>query len=120
MQLPTLADDLSTFASFVDKGALYSDFIAQLNRDISRAGVALHVADFPVLSLNEVVKEIELALRLSIQKSHLSIQQLLYVIDIDENQSKQLSMTAEDPVQAIALLIVKRILQKVITRKLYS
>lgn len=120
MRLPALSDELSKFEIFARSETIYAEFIEQLNKDLSRAGTEIRVPDAPQRTLNEIIPEIETAINQSIQKTQLSLHHLLYMIDINEAQAKQVGMTESNPVRAIALLIVKRILQKVIVRKLFG
>lgn len=106
----------------LQKPDLFEKFKTQLHKDYEMCGLA-DVA--PVLSSNnlEHVYHQVLSSILLIEKKDASVlQNLLYRIDVTENQIRNEAIQNEDKnfQQILSELIIKRILQKVILKQQYS
>jgi hypothetical protein len=104
----------------LQKPDLFAKFRIQVQRDFELAGLSEH---FPVMESNNLAA-LKNAFLNSILKLELgnALKTLLYRIDITELQIKQASQKNKDLTlqQILAELMIKRILQKVILKELYS
>lgn len=114
--------ELKTFDELMDKAnqlELYSQLILQLNKDLALANVNLEfVADVLPTSLKFLLHEQVYKL---IQEKFMDYLNLLYIIDVSEEQIKQLD--GNDTLQLsenVAFLILKREWQKVYYRNKFS
>jgi hypothetical protein len=104
----------------LQKPDLFTKFRIQVQRDFELAGL---LEQLPVMESNNLVT-LQNAFLNSILKLELgnALKTLLYRIDITELQIKQASQKNTDMTlqQILAELMIKRILQKVILKELYS
>lgn len=106
----------------LNKAELFQKFMAQLHKDYEMCGVEHFL---PVIT-NHDLHDIHVAMTRSVDEmsrsTSSSFLNFLYRIDISESQiQKAISAQAQsDPHAVIAELIIKRILQKVILKQLYS
>lgn len=104
----------------LEKPGLFEKFKAQVHRDFELAGVAEFL---PVIGSNNLshLKEVFFDSVLKLEMGN-ALKNLLYRIDITELQIKQASQKApETPLQQLlAELMIKRILQKVVLKEMYS
>lgn len=102
------------------KPDLFQKFKTQVYKDFELSGVLEYLPDLDSNNLNQLKQEF----LNSIMKLEMSnaLKNLLYRIDITELQIKQASQKNEQlPLQQIlAELMIKRILQKVVLKDLYS
>lgn len=104
----------------LEKPGLFEKFKAQVYKDFELAGALDHL---PLIKSNDLA-HLKEAFLYSITRLELSnaLKVLLYRIDITEIQIKQATQkTPEIPLQKLlAELMIKRILQKVVLKELYS
>ena len=104
----------------LEKPSLFDKFKIQTHKDYEMSGVLEHM---PIITSNNLNKLKE-GFYNSVLKLELSdaLKNLLYRIDITELQIKQACVkNPETPLQHIlAELMIKRILQKVVLKELYS
>lgn len=85
------------------------------NKDV---GLSLSLATVP--DYTEFVKELSRAIEFLIEKDFEKLMQILYRIDVSESKVKRAFGLEQDVAQHIALLIIEREEQKVITRAKYK
>lgn len=104
----------------IEKPGLFEKFKAQVYRDFDLAGV---VEFLPLIESNNLshLKEVFFDAILKLEMGN-ALKNLLYRIDITELQIKRASQNSpENPLQQVlAELMIKRILQKVVLKELYS
>ncbi|MES2515536.1 MAG: hypothetical protein V4580_15380 [Bacteroidota bacterium] len=104
----------------LQKPDLFAKFKLQVQRDFELAGLS---EQLPVIESNNLTT-LKIAFLDSILKLEIgnALKTLLYRIDITELQIKQASQKNQDMTlqQILAELMIKRILQKVILKELYS
>ena len=112
-----LPDTLTALA----KPDLFEAFKAQLKKDFEMCAIDSDFvsglnSDYGLL-LQTLAKEVE-----KIMKASTKLSDLLYRIDISENQLKKLSKEKSDSdlSDVVAELVIKRELQKVVIRKMYK
>lgn len=117
MELPQLyASSEQINPYFTDKGLL-RELILQLNKDFSSAGVPLKLLLGRKYNFEELCLEIVHAFEVLPMQT---IFNLLYRVDVSETQLKRGMPTNGIDFDLLVQLIVKRELQKVVIRKLYS
>ena len=98
---------------------IFELFKIQLKKDFESSGISAEFCDRLPKNLDDLVNTISRSLR----NNAASVANLLYRVDISENVLKktlQNEEAAQDFESVLALLIVKRILQKVVIRRNYS
>lgn len=85
------------------------------NKDV---GLSLSLTTVP--DYTEFVKELARAIEFLIEKDFEKLMQILYRIDVSESKVKEAFGLEQDVAQQIALLIIEREEQKVITRAKYK
>ena len=104
----------------LEKPGLFEKFKTQVYKDFELSGAAEHV---PLIQSNNLshIQEAFLQSIISLELSN-ALKVLLYRIDITELQIKQATQKAPDRSlqQVLAELMIKRILQKVVLKELYS
>jgi hypothetical protein len=117
LELPQIyasAEQVSPY--FTDK-SLLRELILQLNKDFRSAGIPIKLLLTKKYSYEDLCQTIKLAFDdLPLQ----SIFNLLYRVDVSETQLKKGMPTNGVDADLMVQLIVKRELQKVVIRKLYS
>jgi hypothetical protein len=101
---------------------LFEKFKTQLHRDFELCGFADVAPKLSSNNLEHVFQEVLKSVMIIEKKDSSSIQNLLYRIDVTELQIKKESSDHPEKnfQQILGELIVKRILQKVILKDLYS
>jgi hypothetical protein len=117
INLPSLSSGIDVFENFIQSKSILRLLIEQIKKDHQSAGIPIKIL------LNTKYSFIELS-DLLVQKyltvSPTQLSQLLYRVDISENQLvKQMNSPGLD-LKVIAEMIIKRELQKVILRLKYS
>jgi hypothetical protein len=120
MHLPALNEGAEAFLPFFNKKEIYAAFILQLNKDLQRAAINLEFSENRFYDLSMLCELIAGGLEAAIKRSDFNLQQAFYIIDIDENKAKALLSNDENTYKSLSFLIVKRILQKIILRKVFS
>jgi endonuclease III-like uncharacterized protein len=120
MHLPSLNEGVEAFLPFFNKKEIFTAFILQLNKDLQRAAINLEFSENRLYDLNMLCELIAGALEAAVKRSDFNLQQAFYIIDIDENTAKELLSNDENTYKSLSFLIVKRILQKIILRKVFS
>lgn len=99
---------------------LATKFLAQLRKDFDACGMVDFFNEiFVPLDYTLLVDTLEKALMVLEKQGFNAYQQLFYRVDLPEKQIAKLSLT-DNKNKAIAELIIKRILQKVILKIQYS
>lgn len=101
---------------------LFEAFKSQLAKDVEQSNCP---ADFVALlkpDYNSILEKISNELQRNEKRSDFNVMQLLYRVDISEAQLKRYlnEVKNESHYNVIAELIIKRVLQKVVTRQLYK
>ncbi len=101
---------------------LFEKFKTQLNRDFELCGLLDYSPKLVSNHIEHVLDEVLNAVILIEKKDTSSIQNLLYRIDITENQIKREfhDNSEKNFQQILAQLIIKRVLQKIILKQKYS
>ncbi len=101
---------------------LQEKFKVQLLKDFATCNVEEYLQPITDFSLEAVQLNISAALQQILDKSFSNYQQLLYIIDISERHLKEKTKEQTDRSNndVLADLIIKRILQKIVLKKIYS
>ena len=104
----------------LQKPGLFEKFKAQVYKDFELAGVLDYLPAIESNNLEQLMQEFHNSI-LKLEMSN-ALKILLYRIDITELQIKQASQQQQQtPIQQLlAELMIKRILQKVVLKELYS
>lgn len=82
--------------------------------------VGLSLSPSTISTQDEFVKELARAIQYLIDADFEKLMHILYRIDVSENKVKQVFGLEQDVATQIALLIIEREKQKVITREFYK
>jgi uncharacterized protein YlaN (UPF0358 family) len=82
--------------------------------------VGLSLSPAIITNHDDLLKELSRAIEYLIEKDFEKLMHILYRIDVSENKVKQVFGLEQDVAQQIALLIIDREEQKVITRAKYK
>lgn len=105
----------------LQKPDLFEKFKIQLNRDFELSGLIEYAPKILSNDIDHVYDAVLDAVLLVERKDSNSIMTLLYRIDITEQQLKKASGESSNNLkQAMAQLIIKRVLQKVIIKEQFS
>ena len=96
-----------------------ADNLAQV-LEMTNKDVGLYLSPASIPNYKELVKELAIAVQYLIDKDFEKLLHILYRIDVSENKVKQVFGLEQDVAQQIALLIIEREKQKVITRAKYK
>ncbi len=94
---------------------LLNKFNAQLIKDFERGGLENYLKPLISFNYSDIQQQLVATLSTILAKESSKYKQLLYIIDLPENKS----VNPEDT-SIISDLIIKRILQKVILKLIYS
>jgi len=102
--------------------SLLAKFKEQLLKDFEMSNVQMYLDPVDDLSYEAIHLNVSRALNKIIEKAHSNFQQLLYRIDISEKQYQDAVREHRDADKnsVLADLIIKRVLQKVILKLIYS
>ena len=89
--------------------------VEMTNKDV---GLSLSPSSIP--TMDELVKELTRAIEYLIEKDFEKLMHILYRIDVSEAKVKEVFGLEQDVAEQIALLIIKREQQKIITREKYK
>ena len=110
---------LEQYTQFTSNPGFWKDVLVQLNKDLG-AEDAIKVAD-EMMKGDNVAEFIVLLLEKYLPEITPEISEILYRIDVNENQVASLkSMPSDIYYRCLGEIVLKRIVQKVITRKMYS
>ncbi|MDZ4665732.1 MAG: hypothetical protein SGJ15_12700 [Bacteroidota bacterium] len=107
---------------------LFDAFKQQLKKDLSECGCENDFIDGLAADLNPIKQSLITVLKAHQKKAGFNIQQLLYRVDINEKQLSvrlQKNLPAdkdgkeEDYISVVSELIIKRIFQKVVLKKIF-
>ena len=114
-KLPTIISQLSS-------KYLFDAFKTQLIRDFEKSNFSTDFVAALEPNYNVIHEKIADQLQRSEKKTGFTVMQLLYRIDISEAQLKKHlnEKGSENPFNVIAELIIKRVLQKVVTKQYYK
>ena len=117
MELPAEYNELANKG--ISQEELLDKFKLQLEKDLNMSHTAFHVGALNDLSLNALTHQLSEALQRMPQGS---FQELLYRVDLNEHQlfAKTKENKETNPHEVIAQQIIKRVLQKVIFKLIYS
>ena len=87
--------------------------------EMTNKDVGLSLSPTSILDYNELVKELTRAIEYLIEKDFEKLMHILYRIDVSESKVKQVFGLEQDVAKQIAMLIIEREKQKVITRAKY-
>lgn len=117
MELPKLYASSEQISPYFNNKGLLRELILQLNKDFRSAGIPLKLLLGKGYSFEELCHDITQAFEsLPMQ----TIFNLLYRVDVSEDQLKRGMPTNGVDSDLLVQLIVKRELQKVVIRKIYS
>lgn len=88
--------------------------------EMTNKDVGLSLSPTSIPDYNELVKELARAIEYLIEKDFEKLMHILYRIDVSETKVKAAFGLEQDVAQQIALLIIEREEQKVITREKYK
>lgn len=117
MQLPKVTNTAELIIK-INQTELYRNLVLQLNKDFNLVGVSVEFYDneSPKVLFNQLKEVISILL----QKSFDDFLNILYRIDINENQIKKvIDNMSEDVEEQISFIILKRVWQKVWFKKFY-
>ena len=110
---------LAQYTQFTSNPGFWKDVLIQLNKDLGSED-AIKVAD-EMLKEENVAELIVLSLEKYLPEITPEISEILYRIDVNESQVASLkSMPSDIYYRCLGEIVLKRIIQKVITRKMYS
>jgi hypothetical protein len=113
----TLADPAPAYQEIIHGKDYLRQLILQLRKDFQSAGIPVKLYLNHPYTFDELVKLIQTAIESATTQQ---VFHLLYRIDISEEQLKKEMKSPGIDLELIAMLIVKRELQKVVLRMLYS
>jgi hypothetical protein len=117
LELPQIHATADQINPYFSEKSLLRELILQLKKDFSSAGIPIKLLLSRKYSYAELCETIKLAFdNLPLQ----TIFNLLYRVDVSESQLRKGMPTNGVDVDLLVQLIVKRELQKVVIRKLYS
>jgi hypothetical protein len=117
MELPKLTDSKEVLAEYISSKELLKTLILQIRKDFETAGIPIKLSlskKYNFAQLADAVAE-----NLSARSSH-QLSNLLYRVDVSEKQLHEAMPTPGIDLQLFSEVIIKRELQKVVLRKLYS
>lgn len=119
MALPV---DISYPEQFRIDQSLAVETITQIQRDFERNGLEINLPETPTPSFELLCERLGDIIDWLLQKDHSRFMQLLYRIDLNEQQIKQaLDLNQDQSVaERLAVLIVRREAQKVLLRRYFS
>jgi hypothetical protein len=110
---------LEQYRQYIAQPDFWKETLAQLNKDLGRED-AIKVAP-ELLSGDNVAELVVLALQKYLPEITPQLSEILYRIDIGEKQVESLrDMPVDIYYRCLGEIILKRIIQKVITRKAFS
>lgn len=94
----------------------------QFCKDLGVQGLEIMYSGEPSKALQEFADQAEPYVKELFDKDHEKLSQFLYRVDVNEKELKEVldSSVAAELMRSITLLIIRRCLQKAITRKLYK
>ena len=97
----------------LSKENIHKLFVQQIAQDFSRCSIEIDSSQLEILF---DAMELNTTIALAIQKHHNKLDQILYIIDVPEKYTLKLDKEKPNFLQDLAMLILKRVLQKVLTR----
>ena len=115
-------EDLPTIRDQISRKDLFDAFKEQLAKDFEQSNCSSQFAESLQPNYDDILNRIQQELQINERRSDFNLMQLLYRIDINEMQLKKYlgENSARIHYYVIADLIIKRTLQKVMTRKYYK
>ena len=117
LRIPQLQDQSSLLEPYFVQKDLLRDLILQLKKDFNSAGVPVKLLLTRKYTFDELCETLQLAFR---DKTAQQLFNVLYRIDVSEKQLYEGMPTPGIDDRLFAEIIIKRELQKVVLRKLYS
>ena len=117
LRIPQLQDQSSLLEPYFGQKDLLRDLILQLKKDFNSAGVPVKLLLTRKYTFDELCETLQLSFR---DKTAQQLFNVLYRIDVSEKQLYEGMPTPGIDVRLFAEIIIKRELQKVVLRKLYS
>lgn len=117
MNIPGLKSDKEELVPYFHNKSILRDLVLQLNKDFLSAGIKLKLLLSKKYSFQEITSSIAETLE---QYPTQSVFNLLYRVDVSESQLTQAMPTPGIDFMLFSEVIVKRELQKVVLRRLYS
>lgn len=117
LPVPNLNEDVESLRGWLTDNSLLKELLRQLKKDFASAAVEAKLRITVAYSFQELCELIEEAL---IRSNSGAISNLLYRVDISEHQLKSEMKSPGLDYHLLAELIIKRELQKVVIRRLYS
>ncbi len=107
---------------YLEKPDLFENFKIQITKDFELCGFLEYAPKLRTNDLNHVYEEILKSVHQLGKRSSSNLMNLLYRIDLSELQIKQMNQTEPKKSfeEIITIAIIKRILQKVVFKHLYS
>jgi hypothetical protein len=117
LRIPQLQDQSSLLEPYFGQKDLLRDLILQLKKDFNSAGVPVKLLLTRKYTFDELCETLQLSFR---DKTAQQLFNVLYRIDVSEKQLYEGMPTPGIDERLFAEIIIKRELQKVVLRKLYS
>jgi hypothetical protein len=119
MALPV---DISYPEQFRIDHSLGAETIQQIQRDFQRNGLEINLPETPPPTFEQLCERLAELVDWLLQRDHSRFMQLLYRIDLNEQQIRQaLDLNQEQSIaERLAVLIVRREAQKVLLRRYFS
>jgi hypothetical protein len=117
LRIPQLQDQSSLLEPYFGQKDLLRDLILQLKKDFNSAGVPVKLLLTRKYTFDELCETLQLSFR---DKTAQQLFNVLYRIDVSEKQLYEGMPTPGIDDRLFAEIIIKRELQKVVLRKLYS
>lgn len=116
--LPLSKKDFERYQRSLD---LLKEVVAQINKDFQLNGLEVEFSGKDEAAYTELTEQIRPVIEYLLEKQPDRFWNLLYSIDLNENQVKQALFGAEsNSIAQLTDLILKRELQKVVIRNYYS
>ncbi len=94
----------------------------QFSKDLGTGGKEMEFSGNPSLALAEFSRQAEPQIRELFEKDYEKLSQFMYRVDVSEKELKYVleNSVAAELMQSITMLVIRRCLQKAITRKVYK
>lgn len=115
-------DFLQELNKHADKAQLLKDVAIQIEKDLNRAGIKTGWTDEEITDSRMVIENLREILHNLYETDRGKLSAIMYSVDLSEREiSRQLNRpNAREMPEELAILILKRVLQKVVLRKYYK
>lgn len=115
-------DFLQELNKHADKAELLKDVALQLEKDLNRSGIKTDWTEDEVSDSRRIIENLREILHTLYETDRAKLSAIMYSVDLSEREiSRQLNRpNAMEMPEELAILILKRVLQKVVLRKYYK